>query len=76
MDKNHTKKTIAPVIVSLILAVYYLSIGFALLKLPIPVFIKVIVLIVSVLLTGVVIMVLVQRLKEIKGGEEDDLGKY
>jgi len=76
MNKNHAKKVIAPVVVSLILAGYYLSIGFVLLKFDFPIFIKVIVLIASILLTGVVIMVLVQRLKEIKGGVEDDLGKY
>jgi hypothetical protein len=70
------KKTIAPIIVSIFLVSYYLSIGFVLLKLGIPIFIKIAVLIVSIIGTVVIIMVLVDRLKEIEGGEEDDLGNY
>jgi len=70
------KKTIAPVIVALILSAYFLSIGFSFYKFNIPNSVKLIVVIVSVILTAVIIGVLVERLKEIKGGEEDDLGKY
>jgi len=76
MIKNHMKKAIAPIIVSIFLISYYLSIGFVLLKLNIPNSIKLVVLIVSIIGTVVIIMVLIDRLKEIKGGEEDDLGKY
>jgi len=76
MDKKHVKKGIAPVIVSLCLISYYLSVGVALLKLNIPGIIKLTIIVASIILTVVIIMVLVQRLKEIKGGEEDDLGKY
>jgi len=70
------KKTIAPVIVALILSGYFLSIGFAFYKFNIPNSVKLVVVIVSVILTAVIIGVLIERLKEIKGGEEDDLGKY
>jgi len=70
------KKIIAPVIVSFLLIGYSLSVGFALFKFDIPVIIKLAVLITSIIGTVVIIMVLVERLKEIKGGEEDDLGKY
>ena len=76
MIENHMKKTIAPIIVSICLIGYYLSIGFVLLRLNIPIIIKMAVLIVSIIGTVVIIMVLVDRLKEIEGGEEDDLGKY
>jgi len=70
------KKTVAPVIVSLFLSGYFLSIGIAFFKFNIPNSIKLSVVIASVILTAVIIGVLVDRLKEIKGGEEDDLGKY
>ena len=73
---NHIKKTIAPIIVSLCLIGYYLSVGFVLLRFGIPSIIKIAVLIVSIIGTVVIIMVLIERLKEIKGGEEDDLGNY
>jgi len=70
------KKIIAPIIVSFCLIGYSLSVGFALFKFGIPNIIKLAVLIASIIGTVVIIMVLVERLKEIKGGEEDDLGKY
>jgi hypothetical protein len=70
------KKTIAPIIVSLILSGYFLSIGITFYKFNIPNSIKLTVVIASVIGTAVIIGVLFQRIKEIKGGEEDDLGKY
>jgi len=70
------KKTIAPVIVTLILSIYFLSIGITFYKFNIPNIIKLTVVIASVIFTAVIVGVFVQRLKEIKGGEEDDLGKY
>jgi len=76
MNKKHVKKTVAPVIVSLFLLGYFLSFGFVFSKFNIPNSIKLTVLIVSIIGAAVIIMVLIERLKEIKGGEEDDLGKY
>ena len=70
------KKAVAPIIVSLFLSGYFLSIGIAFFKFNIPNGIKLSVVIASVIGTAVIIGVLVDRLKEIKGGEEDDLGKY
>jgi len=70
------KKIVAPVIVTLILSGYFLSIGFAFYKFALPNSIKITVVIASVIGTAVIIGVLVERLKEIKGGEEDDLGNY
>ena len=70
------KKIVAPVIVSIFLSGYFLSVGIAFSKFTIPNSIKLTVVIASVIGTAVIIGVLVERLKEIKGGEEDDLGKY
>ena len=70
------KKAVAPVIVSLFLSGYFVSIGIAFYKFNIPNSIKITVIVASVIVTAVIIGVLIDRLKEIKGGEEDDLGKY
>jgi len=64
------------VIVSLFLSGYFVSIGIAFYKFNIPNSIKLMVIVASVIVTAVIIGVLIDRLKEIKGGEEDDLGKY
>jgi len=74
--KKHLKKILPPVIVSICLICIYIAYGFFFVNLDIPNFIKLIVLIVSIIVAIVVVMVLIERIKEIKGGEEDDLGKY
>jgi hypothetical protein len=74
--KEHTKKTIAPIIVVICITLYY-SIGVnVLIKFNIPKIVKIIALIFSIIITIAFIMVLIERIKEIKQGEEDDLGKY
>jgi uncharacterized membrane protein len=75
MEKHRNKK-IAPVIVAICLIGYYITGAIILSKLNFPNMVKVIVLSVSVVITVMIIMVLVERIKEINGGEEDDLGKY
>ncbi|MDR1230631.1 MAG: hypothetical protein LBK61_04430 [Spirochaetaceae bacterium] len=45
-------------------------------KLNIPTSVKIMVLMVSVIITILLIVVLIERIKEIDKGEEDDLGKY
>ena len=42
----------------------------------VPMLAKIIALVVPALLSGVAITVLIQRIKEIKKGEDDDLSKY
>ena len=69
-------KKVAPVIVSLCLIGYYLVAIFSLVKLNIPFIIKLAIIILSIIVTFVIIKVLIERIKEINGGEEDDLGKY
>jgi hypothetical protein len=76
MHKKHWNKKIAPIIVSLCLIGYYVLVGFSLIILNISNTIKIIALIISVIGTVVIIMVLIERIKEINGGEEDDLSKY
>ena len=73
---NHGRKMIAPVVVVLCILLYYSTGIFVLLKFDVPNIVKIIALVLSIIFTIVFIAVLIERIKEIKKGEEDDLGKY
>ena len=68
---------IAPVVIVPLISIYYIAIGviFAYMN-GVPMLAKIIALVVPALLSGVAITVLIQRIKEIKKGEDDDLSKY
>lgn len=68
---------IAPVVIVALISIYYIAIGviFAYMN-GVPMLAKIIALVVPTLLSGVAITVLIQRIKEIKKGEDDDLSKY
>lgn len=73
----HKKKMIAPIVITAIILLYY--IGFALLIAfddGISLIIKLLGGVIPLILAGVCIYVLVERIKEIRSGEEDDLSKY
>ncbi|MCH5343022.1 MAG: hypothetical protein J1E64_03205 [Acetatifactor sp.] len=75
MDK-HTKKIIAPIVIAVIIVLYlllYASIAFAT---EVPMLFRIIGLVIPLLLAGVMIAMLVERIKEIRSGEEDDLSEY
>lgn len=65
---------IAPVVIVALISIYYIAIGviFAYMN-GVPMLAKIIALVVPALLSGVAITVLIQRIKEIKKGEDDDL---
>jgi len=69
-------KKIGPIIVSICIIGYYVLVVFGLSKLNIPNIFKIMAFIVSVIITIVIIRILVERIKEINRGEENDLGKY
>lgn len=74
---NHGKKMIAPIIVSIIVIVWLLgNVIFYLLMNNVNTPSKIIYIFVSIVLSGVMLGVLISRIREIKGGEEDDLSKY
>ena len=75
--KTKTKKMIAPVVIVALISIYSIAIGviFAYMN-GVPMLAKIIALVVPALLSGVAITVLIQRIKEIKKGEDDDLSKY
>ncbi len=74
--KKHIKKMIAPIVIITIIIAYYATLGFTLLNLVMPVWGKALVILIPAILAGVGIYMLIQRIKEIRSGEEDDLSKY
>ena len=72
----HTKKMIAPIIIVFLILAYYIAFGVFFVKFAAPLILKLIGIIVPAAFSAAFIWLLVQRIKEIKGGEEDDLGKY
>lgn len=74
---NHGKKMVAPIVITVLLVVYYLGAGILFLIIPdIPILAKVLMIVIPTLLAGVMVSVLISRIREIKGGEEDDLSEY
>jgi hypothetical protein len=72
---NHKKKMVAPIMISILMVLYYVVyFGFIISYLD-GIF-KILLGIIPLALSGVMIYVCVQRINEIKGGEEDDLSKY
>ena len=73
---NHNKKMIAPIIVTCILVTYY-GIYFGILVSLIDILvIKILLGVIPAIMSILIIYVCVQRIKEIRSGEEDDLSKY
>jgi hypothetical protein len=73
----HFKKMLAPIVITSLIVIYY--IGFLVLISninSIPTIIKLIGGIVPVLIAGACIYILIERIKEIRSGEEDDLSQY
>lgn len=74
---GHGRKMAAPIIIAVLLAVYYMGIAALFLTVEeIPAVVKFLITAVSLMLTGVAVGVLVSRIKEIRSGEEDDLSQY
>ena len=73
---NHRRKMIAPIIITGIVVIYY-AVFFGLLIQSLEnTWLKYLLGIVPVLLGATMIFVCIERIKEIKGGEEDDLSQY
>ncbi|MBR2029054.1 MAG: hypothetical protein IKA10_08730 [Oscillospiraceae bacterium] len=72
---NHKNKMTAPVIITVILILYY-AVYFGVLAAVIGGIWKYLFAIVPLLFAAVMIKVCIERINEIKKGEEDDIGKY
>lgn len=74
---NHGKKMIAPIVIAVIIIAYYVGIAVLFASVTsIPVIIRVLMIVVPLILAAVMVGVLISRIKEIQGGEEDDLSQY
>ena len=70
------RRYLAPLLVAALLCAYYLVVVFLLWSLPLGRLARLALLLVPLALCGVIVAVLVQRIREIRRGEEDDLDKY
>jgi len=74
---NHGKKMVAPVIIAAVVVLYYIGIALLFMTVSgIPLIARTLMIVIPLLLSAVMIGVLVSRIREIKGGEEDDLSQY
>jgi len=74
--KNYNKKIIAPVVITALLVIYLAMFFVSWIYVYIPLIGKIIGSVIPLTLIGVSIYLLVERIKEIRSGEEDDLSKY
>ncbi len=74
-NRLHRKKMIAPIVITVILVLYYVC-YFGFLISVIGSMWSFLLGIIPLLLGAVSIYVCIQRIEEIQGGEEDDLSKY
>ncbi len=70
------RKFIAPIVISAIIVLSAIAYTCLVIFLNIAIIIKVIMSAFYLLVAGVMIYVLIERIKEIRSGEEDDISKY
>ena len=73
--KEHKKKLISPIVVSVIMVLYYV-VYFGILIALLDGIWKWLLGIIPIALSAVMLKVCIERINEIKKGEEDDLSKY
>ena len=71
----HSKKLVAPIVVTVLMIFYYVA-YFGLLMTLLSGILKWIFGVIPLLLSAEMIKVCLERIKEIKKGEEDDISKY
>ena len=73
--QNHKKKMIAPIVVTILMVLYYVLYFGLLITLVSGVW-KVVLGIIPLAFAAVMLKVCIERIQEIKKGEEDDLSQY
>ena len=77
MKQGSWKKLIAPAVIVILLVGYYVLLAVLFAYLPqIPLPIRIGLIAVPLFLGGVAVYVFLQRLREVRSGEEDDLDKF
>ena len=72
---NKKKKMVAPIIITILFLIYF-AVYFAVIINEVSGILKILFGVIPLALAAVMIYVCIQRIREIKGGEEDDLSKY
>ena len=75
MMNSHKKKMIAPIIITVIMILYYITYFGFLISLLDGIW-KYALGIIPLVFSGIMIYVCIERINEIKKGEEDDISKY
>lgn len=70
------KKLIAPIVITILFILYLIGFVAACFVFPMPLLIQIAGGVIPLALIGVFIYVLIERIKEIRSGEEDDLSNY
>ena len=71
------KKMIAPIVVAVLLVVYFVGYAAAVFVMPeLPAIVKILGVVVPLILAGYALWAAKERIEEIKGGEENDLSQY
>ena len=73
--KSHKQKMIAPIVITAIMILYYI-VYFGFLIVMLEGIVKYVLGIVPIALAAVTLWVCIERINEIRKGEEDDLSKY
>ena len=73
---KYYKKIIAPIIITILVVLYYFFLFATIIDEVDSMFLKILLAILPITLGVAMVYVCVQRIKEIKGGEEDDLDNY
>lgn len=73
---NHGRKMVAPIVITVVMILYYIGFFAVCVWAPMPFLFKIFLGLIPLLLVGVCIYVLRERIEEIRSGEEDDLSQY
>lgn len=76
IEKKHKKKMVAPIVISIIAIIYFCFYAAFCFWISMSWITKILFGIIPLAFIGVIVYVLVERINEIKDGEEDDLSKY
>ena len=74
--KSHKSKMVAPIVVSIIMVLYYVVYFGFIISLINGMFFKLMLGIIPLAFSLLMVKVCIDRIKEIKKGEEDDISKY
>ena len=76
IEKKQKKKMVAPIVISIITVIYFCFYAAICFSMSVLLITKILFGVIPLALIGVVVYVLVERMNEIRSGEEDDLSKY